>query len=73
MISDKESEIKVKKYANDNRYTILANTFGALEFVKYCYEEKRLTEFLKWTKGSSVITVTREGISKKINLSDIGK
>ena len=71
MISDKENENKVKKYASDNHYTILANTFGALEYVKYSYEKQRLTEFLKWSKGSDIITVTREGITKKIKLSDV--
>ena len=73
MISDRENEIKVRKYASDNRYTILANTFGALEYVKYCYNEMRTTSFLKWSKGSDCITITKEGISKKLKLSEIYK
>ena len=70
MLSDRENEIKVKKYADANHYTILANTFGTLEYVKYCYEENRTTEFLKWAKGSDKVTITRKGISKKIKISD---
>jgi len=71
MKSDREDEIKVKKYADDNRYTILANTFGALEYVKYCYEKKTTTAFLKWPKGSDTLSITKEGITKKIKLTEI--
>ena len=75
MISDRENEVKVKKYADENHYTILANTFGTLEYVKYCYGEMktRTTEFLKWSKGSDTITITKEGISKKIKISEVSK
>lgn len=71
MISDRENEIKVKRYATENHYTILANTLGALEYVKYCYVGMRTTSFLKWPKGSDAITVTKNGVTKKLKISDI--
>lgn len=73
MISDKENENKVKKYAENNHYTILANTFGTLEYVKYCCGEIRSTAFLKWSKGSDTIIETKKGIVKKIKLSEVKK
>ena len=54
MIYEKESEVKVKRYADSNNYTILANTFGALEYVKYDYSKYRVTKFLKWSKKSRI-------------------
>ena len=69
--TERENENKVKKYADENNFTILANTFGSLEYVKYCYGKMRTTAFLKWSKGSDTITITKEGSSKKINLSEV--
>lgn len=74
MITERDIEIKVTKYAERNHYTILANTFGALEYVKYDIENgKRITKFLKWPKGSdSLILATKENNKKiKINLEEI--
>tara|TARA_B100000902_G_C26953371_1_gene736942 strand:+ start:468 stop:689 length:222 start_codon:yes stop_codon:yes gene_type:complete len=71
MMCERESELKVKRYAENNRYTILANTFGALEYVKYDYSEMRVTKFLKWPKGSDTITVTVNNKSTKIKLSEL--
>tara|TARA_B100000674_G_C37015692_1_gene547534 strand:+ start:57 stop:278 length:222 start_codon:yes stop_codon:yes gene_type:complete len=71
MITERDNEIKVMNYAADNHYTILANTFGALEYVKYCYKNCKTTEFLKWPKGSDTLTITKEGVSKKIKLSEL--
>lgn len=73
MLSDKENENKVKKYAEENHFTILANTFGALEYVKYCYVKNNVSEFLKWPKGSDEISITKEGITKKIKLLKMEK
>ena len=73
MITDRENENKVKKYATENYYTLVANTFGTLEYVKYCYEDTRTTEFLKWPKGSDSITIIKKGITKKIKLEDVKK
>lgn len=72
MINDRESENKIKKYASENHFTILANTFGTLEYVKYCYNDYRTKSFLKWSKGSNIFTVTSKGITKKIKIEDIG-
>ena len=71
MMCERQSESKVKKYAENNRYTILANTFGALEYVKYDYGEMRVTKFLKWPKGSDTITITVNNKSTKIKLSEL--
>ena len=71
MISDKEYENKVKRYAEENHYTILANTFGTLEYVKYCYGEMRSTAFLKWSKGSDTIIETKQGTTKRIKISEV--
>ena len=68
MINDRENEIKVKKYADANHFTILANTFGCLEYVKYCYKASKTTAFLKWPKGSNYMSIIQEGITKKISL-----
>ena len=71
MISDREYENKVKKYAEENHYTILANTFGALEYVKYSYTDSKVTSFLKWPKGSDIIAISENGKTKKIDLKTI--
>ena len=71
MINDRSNEVKVKKYAEANQFTILANTLGALEYVKYCYREMRTTEFLKWSKGSDSIVISKEGIDKKIKIDNL--
>jgi hypothetical protein len=71
MISEKEIENKIIRYANLNQYTILANTFGFIEYVKYSYESSKLLEHLKWYKGSNSITITKDGNSKKINIDSL--
>ena len=71
MITERETEIKVQKYADKNRYTILANTFGAIEYVKYEYNPKMVTKFLKWPKGSDTITIRENKKIIKINLADL--
>ena len=71
MICEKETENKVKRYAENNNYTILANTFGALEYVKYDFTQNRIAKFLKWPKGSDNLTITIENKVTKIKLSEI--
>lgn len=71
MISDHDNEIKVKKYAAENNYTILADTFGKLEYVKYCYKDLKITEFLMWSKGATTISITKNGTTKKLDLREI--
>mgnify|MGYP004123985631 CR=1 FL=1 len=71
MVNDRENELKVKRYAVDNHYTILANTFGTLEYVKYCNGENRITKFLKWSKGSDLVTISISGNSKKIKINNL--
>ena len=71
MICEYEKEIKVKRYAENNNYTILANTFGKLEYVKYDYTEGKITKFLKWPKGSNTITITENKKETKVYLKDI--
>ena len=71
MICEKESETKVKKYAENNNYTILANTFGALEYVKYDYVENRIAKFLKWPKGSDSVTITANNQTTRLKLSEM--
>ena len=38
MINERDIELKVMEYADKNNFTILANTFGTLEYVKYNYQ-----------------------------------
>jgi hypothetical protein len=71
MISDRVNEVKVKKYAEATHFTILANTFGTLEYVKYCYGEMRTTAFLKWPKGSDSVTISKDGTDKKIKIDNL--
>ena len=73
MICERETEIKVMKYADKNHYTILANTFGALEYVKYEYNDVRITKFLKWPKGSDAIIIKENDKKTKIKITDLEK
>ena len=71
MLSEKEYELKVKRYADNNRYTILANTFGFLEYIKYDNKTLSVVKFLKWPKGSDNIIITANKSTKKIKLSEL--
>ena len=73
MVSERETEIKVMEYASKNNYTILANTFGALEYVKYDYRDVKTTKFLKWSKGSDTITIKENNIKTKIKIVELDK
>lgn len=73
MLSDKENENKVKKYADENNFTIIANKLGSLEYVKYCSVETSVIEFLKWPKGADEMSLTRKGIVKKIKIVSLEK
>lgn len=73
MICERETEIKVIKYADKNHYTILANTFGALEYVKYEYDDVRTTKFLKWPKGSDSIIIKENNKKTKIKITELEK
>ena len=69
MISDYSDEQKVIKYAKNNSYTLIANTGGALEYIKITNEEKRV--YLKWAKGTHHIVLTEDSNSKKIDIIDL--
>ena len=71
MICEKHKELKVLKYAKENYYTILANTFGSIEFVKYDDSTNRATKFLKWFKGTSKLTLTCGKEETIVYLSEI--
>ena len=71
MISERDTEIKVVKYAEANQYTILANTFGSIEYVKYDFTNGRTTKFLKWHKGSDNITIRENKKELKIKISEL--
>jgi hypothetical protein len=72
MIPETEARFKVIKYAEKNNYTILANTFGALEYVKYEFKDGvNNTVFLKWPKGGNEIMISKNKKTKKINLSEL--
>ena len=71
MICEREQEIKVINYANKNNYTMLANTFGTLQYVKYNYKNGNYPMFLKWSKGSSTITITENKKETKFKLSEL--
>ncbi len=72
MICDTEEENKVKKYAELNNYTMLADRLGYIEYVKYSsFKTGSVPVFLKWPKGSHKLIFTKEGIVEKISLSDI--
>ena len=71
MISERDTEIKVINYAEANQYTILANTFGALEYVKYDFTNGKTTKFLKWCKGSDKITIKENKKELKIKISEL--
>ena len=73
MICERDDEIKVMEYASKNNYTILANTLGALEYVKYDYNNIRTAKFLKWPKGSDSITIRDDNKSIKIKIKELEK
>lgn len=71
MISDKDKEDKVVKYADLNQYTILANTLGALEYIKYDCRKGKMTKFLKWSKGSDTIVIKTDKNVLKIEIDSL--
>ena len=73
MISERETERKVQNYADRNHYTILANTFGVLEYVKYDYQKGRTAKFLKWSKGSDSIVIHENNNETRIKISQLEK
>ena len=71
MVSDQEKENKVIKYAKENNYTILANTHGALEYVKYDIVKSRMTTFMKWPKGSDTVMLSIDGNVTKVEIDKL--
>jgi len=71
MICEKEKERKVQKYAEINNYTIIANTLGAIEYVKYDYSEGRSAKFLKWPKGADSVTIMINKKTTKISITEL--
>jgi len=71
MTSEKEITDKIKNYAALNQYTILSNTFGMIEYIKFCYKKNKIVSHLKWIKGSNFITITKNNISKKIDIGSL--
>ena len=71
MICERETEIKVKEYAEKNHYTILANTLGSIEYVKYCNKGIQSTSFLKWPKGSDSIIIEDSKNKVRINIKEL--
>lgn len=56
MVDDYNTERLVKNYARENNYTLVANTPGTLEFVKYDEGVSRMI-IMKWPRGCSSIIV----------------
>ena len=71
MICERDKELKVLKYARENNYTIIANTFGSIHFVKYDNRGQSATKFLKWPKGSTKITLTCNEEKTIVDLEEI--
>jgi hypothetical protein len=70
MIDDYPVERLVRKYAKENQYTLVANTPGTLEYVKYV--NKTIT-IMKWPKGSGSVTIHSGLVSEKLKLNTIIK
>ena len=66
MINDYSVEQMIKKYAVENKYTLIANTFGSLEYIKYI---DRNINTLKWSKGSDSVIIA----GKKIKIDNLIK
>ena len=73
MITERDTELKVMEYASKNNYTILANTLGALEYVKYDYENMKTAKFLKWPKGCNEVTIKTNNKITKIKITELVK
>ena len=69
MISDYSTEQKIVKYAKKNLYTIIGDVGGALEYFKLTNDNKRV--FLKWPKGMHHVILTKDGVSKKIDIVNL--
>ena len=58
MVDDYNIERLVKNYARENNYTLVANTPGTLEYVKYVGGSSKIT-IMKWPRGCNSIFVKR--------------
>ena len=64
MVDDYNIERLVKNYARENNYTLVANTPGTLEYVKYVGGSSKIT-IMKWPRGcNSIIVKSPEGESR---------
>lgn len=69
MIDDYHVQKIVAEYALNNRYTLVANTPGSLEYVKF--ETGSTMSTMKWSKGSDTIIITVNNSNEKIKIEKI--
>lgn len=69
MMDDYNDMLAVEKYAENKNYTLIANTGGALEYVKVCDNNER--KILKWAKGSDFVVIKTGKKLEKINIDTI--
>lgn len=69
MIDDYHVQKIIEDYALKNKFTLVANTLGSLQYVKY--NSKKLIITMKWSKGSDTIIFKLKDKTKKINISEL--
>ena len=71
MIDDYPKQRLVQKYADENRYTMVANAPGFVEYVKYENAKNNIIILMKWSKGSDNIIISKNNIAKKYKINNL--
>jgi hypothetical protein len=68
MVDDYMTEKLIKKHAKEQGYTLVANSYGSLSYVKYIKGEMTI---MKWHKGANDINITTKDKTEKIPISNL--
>jgi hypothetical protein len=72
MVDDYPTEKLIQKYAKENKFTLIANSPGTLEYVKFDKDSKKHDIIMmKWSKGTDDIIITSNGISKRLKIDTL--
>ena len=70
MVDDYPIERKIRQYAIENNFTLVANTPGTLEYVKYNKNSTTMT-IMRWPKGSKSVVINKGSGEERINLNNL--
>ena len=72
MVDDYATEKLIKRYAEENYFTLVSNSPGSLEYVKYINNDMKKIMLLKWPKGSdTVIISSANGDVERLELKNL--